>query len=90
MSINIHIHAVHRHLTGDTKLVQTRGASVGECLAELVKRYPGMNEALFETDGALKNEIEVYRNMESTFPGELAEKVKDGDDIHITLILAGG
>ena len=40
--------------------------------------------------GKLKNIIELYLNQESTYPEELAKAVKDGDDIHITVLLAGG
>jgi hypothetical protein len=29
-------------------------------------------------------------NMESTYPEELAKPVRDGDEIHITLMLSGG
>lgn len=90
MSISVHIHAAHRHLTGGNSVVKTEGHSVKECLAGLLGQYPDMEEVLFEKENSLKNEIEIYRNMESTFPGELAEPVQDGDDLHITLVLAGG
>ena len=90
MSINVHIHAAHRHLTGGRTVVKTEGRFVRECLAGLVRQYPDMAEVLFEKEDGLKNEIEIYRNMKSTFPGELAEPVTDGDDLHITLVLAGG
>jgi len=90
MSINIHIHVTHRHLTGGNSTVETEGRSVAECLADLVRQYPDMKAALFEKENRLKNEIEIYRNMKSTFPKELAEPVENGDDIHITLVLAGG
>lgn len=90
MSINVYIHVAHRHLTGGNSVVKTEGRSVKECLAGLVRQYPDMRHVLFEKEDGLKKEIEIYRNMESTYPGELAEPVTDGDDIHITLVLAGG
>jgi hypothetical protein len=29
-------------------------------------------------------------NLQSAYPNELAKPVKDGDEIHVTLLLAGG
>ena len=49
-----------------------------------------MKKALFDKKGKLKNIINIYLNQESTYPEELAKAVKDGDEIHITVILAGG
>ena len=71
-------------------MVDVEGATVGECLRHLVGRYPGMEKALFDARGNLLNVVEVYLNMESAFPDELAKRVADGDDIHLTLMIAGG
>ncbi len=29
-------------------------------------------------------------NLQSAYPNELAKQVKDGDEIHVTMMLAGG
>jgi len=49
-----------------------------------------MGEALFEKQGKLRNHIEVFLNDQTTFPRELAMPVRDGDEIHIAVMLAGG
>ncbi len=49
-----------------------------------------MGEALFEKSGKLRNHIEVFLNLKTTYPQELAMPVKDGDEMHITVMLAGG
>ena len=90
MSIKVHIHAAHRYLTEENRIVETEGGSVGECIADLVRQYPDIRDVLFDKKNRLKQEIEIYRNLESTFPGELADPVGGGDDLHITLVLAGG
>lgn len=90
MSVKINIHKTHRQLTDGLDVVNVEGATVGECLRELVKRFPDMEKKLFDGKGKLQNVIEVYVNMESAYPDELAKTVKDGDEIHITLMLAGG
>jgi molybdopterin converting factor small subunit len=44
---------------------------------------------LFDKSGNLLNYVDIYVNGESSYPEELAKPVKDGDEIHITLIIAG-
>ncbi|MBW1912190.1 MAG: MoaD/ThiS family protein [Deltaproteobacteria bacterium] len=38
----------------------------------------------------MKNVIEVYVNGETAYPDELARQVRDGDEIHLLVMLAGG
>jgi len=48
------------------------------------------SEALFEKKGKLRKHIEVFVSLEGTYPQELAVPVKDGDEIHVTVMVAGG
>jgi molybdopterin converting factor small subunit len=34
--------------------------------------------------------VEIYVNMESSYPEELAKPVKDGDELYIVIIISGG
>lgn len=63
---------------------------MGDCLAHLIGEYPDMNQALFDKKGKLLNVIEIYVNMKSAYPDELAKTVSDGDEVHLILMLAGG
>ena len=90
MSITIHIHKTHREYTGDQERLEVAGQTIGECLKDLIDRHPGMTNALFDATGKLLSQIEIYLNMESAYPDELKKPVKDGDDIHIVVMLAGG
>ena len=90
MGIRVHLHSTHRSYVSGLDKVEVEGKSVGECINQLVSKYPDMEKALFDKKGKLKNIIDVYLNQESTYPEELAKPVKDGDEIHITVILAGG
>jgi molybdopterin converting factor small subunit len=84
------LHRTHRQFTGGRETVEVQGETVGDCLHHLAKEYPGIGKALFEKKGKLKNHIEVFLNLHTTYPQELAMPVKDGDEIHITAMLAGG
>jgi len=90
MSIQVNLHKTHRQHTGGLETVDVEGRTVGECLRDLVNRYPGMGAVLFHSGGKLHHLIEIYLNMESAYPDELKKPVQDGDEIHITVMLAGG
>ncbi|MBC8178346.1 MAG: ThiS family protein [Deltaproteobacteria bacterium] len=90
MSINISIHRTHRQFTDGLDTVEVEGNNVGDCLEDLIRQFPDMRNALFDKKGKLLNAVEIYINQKSAYPDELVKPVKDGDDIHITLMLAGG
>jgi molybdopterin converting factor small subunit len=90
MSVLIYLHKSHRQYTNGLKTVDVEGRTVGACLDNLVQQFPDLKKELFDKKGKLKNIIEIYLNMTSAFPDELAKPTKAGDEIHITLLLAGG
>jgi molybdopterin converting factor small subunit len=90
VSIKINIHKTHRQFTNGLDIVEVDGNTVGACLDNLVKQFPDMGKVLFNKKNKLINVIEIYVNLKSAYPDELARQVKDGDNIHITLMIAGG
>jgi molybdopterin converting factor small subunit len=90
MTVKIHLHATHRQFTNGLGVVDTEGNTVGDCLNYLIKQFPGMEKALFAKKDKLLNTIEIYVNHASAYPNELIKSVKDGDEIHLVMMLAGG
>jgi len=90
MPIKVHIHATHRQFTNGLEVVDVQGNTVGECLTHLIKQFPRMEKALFAKKDKLHNIVEVYLNHASAHPNELVKPVKDGDEIHLVIMLAGG
>ncbi len=90
MGVKINIHKTHRELANGSDIVEVEGKSVGDCLSQLIAQFPEFQEVLFAKTGKLQNWIEIYVNMESAYPEELAKPVEDGDEIHITIMLSGG
>ena len=88
--VNVYIHKTHRRYTGGREVVAVDGDTVGKCLDDLLRRHPGMREVIFDSRGALRSTIEIYVNLESAYPDELGKSVREGDEIHLTLLLAGG
>jgi molybdopterin converting factor small subunit len=90
VAVSVNLHSSHRQHTGGLESVAVEGSTVGECLERLVAAHPGLRDALFDAAGKLRNNIEIYLNMESTYPEELGKQTRDGDKIHIAVMLAGG
>ena len=90
MGIKVHIHKTQRQFTNGLDIIEVEGNTVGDCLKNLVSQFPNIEKEIFDKKGKLRNIIEIYVNLESAYPNELAKPVKDGDDIHVTLMLAGG
>jgi len=90
VSAKINIHPFLSQHTNGQDVVEVNGSTVGQCLENLVARFPELRQWLFEKDGKLNRLVEIYVNMESSYPEELAKPVKDGDELHIIIIISGG
>jgi molybdopterin converting factor small subunit len=90
MAVNVHVHKTHRQFTNGLEVVPVEGKTVGECLNHLVRQFPGMEKVLFAKKDKLHNIIEVYLNHATAYPNELIKPVRDGDEIHLVVMLAGG
>ncbi len=90
MPVKVHIHITHRRFTNGQDMVIVEGNTVGECLNQLVKQYPGMEKALFAKKDKLLNVVEIFVNNVTAYPNELTKPVKDGDEINLLVMLAGG
>jgi len=90
VGVKINIHPTLRQFTNGLAVAEVNGNTVGQCLNELVKQFPGIETGLFGKNGKLLDYVDVYVNTESSYPEELAKPVKDGDEIYITLMIVGG
>jgi molybdopterin converting factor small subunit len=90
MSPRVNVQYFLPHLTHDRDTVDVEGRTVRECLDRMVELFPPMKRWLFREDGQLANFIDVFVNLESTFPDELTRPVKEGDEIFIVMMLNAG
>ena len=90
MSVDIHICQTLQRFTNNQTIVTVRGGTVGECLDELVNRYPVLESQLFTRKGTLLHYVDIYVNRESSYPEELRKPVRDGDELSMILMVAGG
>ena len=90
MSIKVKICPTLSRYTNNQQAAEVNGSTVGECHDHLVKQFPDLRQALFDKNGRLYRYLNVYVNGESAYPEELVKPVKDGDNLHIVMIVAGG
>lgn len=90
MSIKIYILGSLSNMAKGEQPFEVHGKTVGDCLEHLVSLMPRMKEVLFYKRGealALRSRIKVQVNNESLGAAGLAKEVRDGDQIHIKMII---
>jgi len=90
VSVQINLHKTHRRYTNGQETINVEGETVGQCLEDLVVKYPPLRKEVFVKAGKLNPLMEIYLNGESAYPNELAREVKEGDRINLIYMLAGG
>ncbi|HJM36762.1 MAG: MoaD/ThiS family protein [Dehalococcoidales bacterium] len=90
MGVKINIAPYLQPYTGNNVVVEVNGGQVGECLEQLVKQFPGMGKMLYLENGELFPHVAIFVNSADVYPEGLAKFVKEGDEVHIIYIIAGG
>lgn len=91
MAIDVRIPTILRAYTGGAKVVEGNADTVGELLADLDTRHPGIRGRLITDEGGLHRFVNVYINDEDVrFLGALDAKVNAGDTVTILPAVAGG
>ena len=77
--------------TDGAVLVEVRGDSVAECIADLIRRYPDLEGMILFGEDRLLLKWMVYINNQSALSSNvLSYQVKDGDVISLLPMVAGG
>ncbi len=90
MAIKLHLRGISSELSSGREAVAVSGNSVGECLKDLVKQIPAIEKEIFDKDGELLKQFCISVNSEVMFHDELSIPVKDGDEIYLLPLIAGG
>jgi molybdopterin converting factor small subunit len=77
-------------LVENSQSVRVDGHTVGECLNDLIKRFPRLNGLIFDRRGKLNTGLSAYLNGTSAHVDQLSSPVRDGDKIYIINLLVGG
>lgn len=76
---------------GQKQTAIVSGKTVGECLEQLTKEHAELRKILFREKGELHDYLYVYINNENTTRDSVVNRqVKDGDEIRLVVLVAGG
>jgi sulfur-carrier protein len=90
MAVQVSIPTILRSYTDGAKRVEGEGGTLGDLIADLDQRHPGIGSRLVE-EGRLRRFVNVYLNDEDVrFTGGLATALRDGDAVTVLPAVAGG
>ena len=76
---------------GKKQTARMSGKTVGECLEQLTKEHAELRKIIFRQNSELHDYLYVSINKENTArEGILNRRVKDGDEIYLTVLVEGG
>ncbi len=75
---------------GETKLVAS-GGTLGEVLADIERRHPGLRSLVVDERGEIRTYVNVYIGDEDARArGGLAAPIADGSEVMVIPAMAGG
>ncbi|MBG87204.1 MAG: molybdopterin synthase sulfur carrier subunit [Verrucomicrobiales bacterium] len=91
MPVSVRIPTPLRKLTNDEELVTVEAKTIGDAIAELQTKYPGIQERLVDENGEVRRFVNIYLNEEDIrFLDNKNTEIKDGDEVSIIPAIAGG
>ena len=91
MSIKFKIPKLLQEKTDGAVLIEVQGGNVQACIADLIRRYPGLEGMILDGEDRILLRWMVYINNQSAVASnELSYHVKDGDIISLLPMVAGG
>lgn len=91
MPVSVRLPTVLRPHASGQSVVEASAGSVGDVVADLVARFPGMKGNLLTDAGELQRFVNIYVNDEDIrYLDKAGTKVSDGDEVTILPAVAGG
>lgn len=90
MSIKVEMSPFFGLYTNDTLNTQVDGKTVGECLQNLVAKFPKMKRLILDKDGNLLRTYDYFINGKSVYPKNMKQPLKDGDLFNLLYVIHGG
>jgi molybdopterin converting factor small subunit len=90
MIIPVHLYSNLQRYADDHNIVETEGSNVGECLRQLIQKYPEIGPIILDKSGNIFTHVYVSINLESAKAESIDRSLTEGDRIYVILIVAGG
>jgi molybdopterin converting factor small subunit len=88
MAVRVLIPSPLRSYTGDAAWVTADGATIGEVLADLDRRFPGIRFRMIDEQERMRAHVRFFDDERQTF--DLARPLRDGGELLIVQALSGG
>jgi molybdopterin converting factor small subunit len=88
--IDVNFSPVLHPYTGNQPTVTVEGGAVGECISQAVERFPKLKRVLYNRDGSVNRNINIYINEADAYPDPLSKPLHDGDRLRIVMVIGGG
>ena len=88
MAVYIKVPVVYRKQAGGKSIIESKPGTIKDALRGLVEEYPDLKKKIFEKDGVLKHQVNLYINQKSI--KNLDYCLKDNDELLMLTAIAGG
>lgn len=86
--VTVHVAALLHSYTRGAREVPATGATLGEALEDLDRRFPGIRFRIVDEQDRLRPHVRFFVN--GTDARDVATPLSDGDEVHIIGALSGG
>ncbi len=91
MAVKVYIPTPFRRLTGNRVHVEADGRTVAEVLTDVIQRFPGLGELIFDAERRIPAHVNVYLNNREIHSLDGPQTpVQDGDEVAVIPAIAGG
>jgi sulfur-carrier protein len=90
VSATVNLVSYLQSFAGGAEKVTVEGATIRECLNDLVQQYPRLREKLFDENGGLLDFVSIFVNEEIAYIDKLDRHINNGEKLHILYIIGGG
>ena len=90
MSVEIELSSIFGQYTGGQVNMKAEGATVRECLHDLVRQYPKLKRMLLTEEGDLMSSYDFYINGQNVYPKDMNAPLRDGDKLNVLYVIHGG
>jgi sulfur-carrier protein len=87
---NVRIPPPYRGPTQGTAELEVEGASVGECLEAVERKFPGFLSQVLDDDGNVHRFVKLFKNGTHLVREALREPTAPEDELEIIAAIAGG
>ena len=87
-AVRIRIASLLHSYTGGLKLIEVEAGTVGEAIAALDRRFPGLAFRVIDEQGQIRPHMNIFLGEDKV--SDLASPVTRGSEIYIVGALSGG